>query len=87
MLLELRDRHNTILVVEHSRQIIALADHIIELGPLAGARGGEIVYEGDLAGLRRRNTLTAKAMNRKIQINQTPFSLANSLRISSIAPV
>ena len=83
MLLELRDRHNTVLVVEHSRQIIALADHIIELGPLAGARGGEIVYEGDLAGLRRRNTLTAKAMNRKIQINQTPLPWTEGFSIQN----
>lgn len=46
LLLDLRDRHNTVLVVEHSHQMLELADHVIELGPLAGSRGGEVVYQG-----------------------------------------
>ncbi|MBR3866876.1 MAG: excinuclease ABC subunit UvrA, partial [Butyricicoccus sp.] len=46
LLIDLRDKHNTVLVVEHSRQMIELADHIIELGPKAGSQGGEIVYRG-----------------------------------------
>ena len=52
MLLELRDRHNTVLVVEHSRQIIALADHIIELGPLAGARSKRLRQPSDIGELK-----------------------------------
>lgn len=55
LLLELRDQHNTVLVVEHSRQILELADHVIELGPNAGEQGGMVVYQGsvqDLPGQR-----------------------------------
>ena len=73
LLLELRDQNNSVLVVEHNRQMISLADHIIELGPLAGTRGGEIVYEGDLDGLRQTNTITAQTMKQKIEINLTPL--------------
>ncbi|WP_300690674.1 hypothetical protein [uncultured Oscillibacter sp.] len=50
LLLDLRDRHNTVLVVEHSRQMLELADYVIELGPLAGSQGGEIVYQGGPGG-------------------------------------
>ena len=73
MLLELRDRHNTVLAVEHSRQIISLADHVIELGPLAGAQGGRIVYEGDFAGLCRGDTPTARAMTVRLPLNRSPL--------------
>lgn len=72
LLLDLRDRHNTVLVVEHSRQMLELADHVIELGPLAGSRGGEIVYQGNLEGLRNAGTLTASAMREKPVPNPTP---------------
>ncbi|MNO22817.1 UvrABC system protein A [compost metagenome] len=73
LLMDLRDKHNNVLVVEHSRQMLSLADHIIELGPLAGTQGGQIVYEGDLPGLSLANTLTAQAMKKKIEINPTPL--------------
>ena len=73
LLVELRDSHNNVLVVEHSRQMMALADHIIELGPLAGTRGGEIVYQSDLEGLRHADTITAQAMRQKIEINPAPL--------------
>lgn len=72
LLLDLRDRHNTVLVVEHSRQMLELADHVIELGPLAGSRGGEIVYQGNLEGLKNAGTLTASAMREKPVPNPTP---------------
>ncbi|MCI8423336.1 MAG: excinuclease ABC subunit UvrA [Lawsonibacter sp.] len=73
LLLALRDKHNTVLVVEHSRQMIALADHIIELGPRAGSQGGEIVYQGDLAELKHSGTLTAEALQKPVQINPAPL--------------
>lgn len=73
LLLDLRDKHNTVLVVEHSRQMIELADHVIELGPLAGGQGGEIVYQGNLAGLRSGNTLTGTSLRDRITINQNPL--------------
>ena len=73
LLCDLRDKHNNVLVVEHSRQIISLADYIIEMGPGAGTGGGTIVFEGDLSGLQNANTLTADAMRKKIKLNTDPF--------------
>ena len=73
MLCDLRDKHNNVLVVEHSRQMLGLADHIIEMGPGAGSRGGRLVFEGTLDELKAANTLTAKALNEKIRINHHPL--------------
>lgn len=73
LLLELRDQHNTVLVVEHSRQILELADQVIELGPLAGRQGGSVVYQGDLDGLRARDTLTARSLREGIALNPAPL--------------
>ena len=58
LLLQLRDKGNTVLVVEHKPETIAIADHAVDLGPRAGAEGGEVVYEGSVAGLRASGTLT-----------------------------
>lgn len=74
MLLDLRNQHNNVLVVEHSRQMMPLADHIIELGPNAGTDGGEIVYQGDLQGLMEKDTLTAQALKQPVVINDRPLS-------------
>lgn len=73
LLLELRDRHNNVLVVEHNPQILALADHIIELGPLAGTAGGHVIYEGPLAGLKKADTPTARGWKQHIEINSKPL--------------
>ena len=73
MLCELREKHNNVLVVEHSRQMIELADHIIELGPGAGANGGEVVFAGTLEGLKAADTPTARAMNQSIAVNRAPL--------------
>jgi excinuclease UvrABC ATPase subunit len=81
LLLDLRDKHNTILVVEHSRQMIELADYVIELGPLAGSRGGEVVYAGSLAGLRQSGTLTAASLREKLSVNTAPRSWKESFPI------
>ena len=54
LLHRLRDKGNTVLVVEHDSDVITAADHVVELGPRAGTEGGRVVYEGDVAGLRRR---------------------------------
>ncbi|MEF3305081.1 excinuclease ABC subunit UvrA [Paenibacillus sp. GYB003] len=62
---QLRDKGNTVLIVEHDPDVIRIADHIVELGPGAGTMGGTIVYEGDLHRLRAANTWTAKALNRR----------------------
>ena len=73
LLCDLRDKHNNVLIVEHSRQMISLADHIIEMGPSAGVSGGTIVFEGSLSELQKRNTLTAEAMRQRIKINTAPL--------------
>jgi len=60
LLVKLRDKGNTVLVVEHDPDLIEIADHVIDVGPRAGAHGGEIVYSGDVAGLREADTLTGR---------------------------
>lgn len=82
-LLDLRDKHNNVFIVEHSRQMIGLADHIIELGEGAGTNGGRIVYQGDLSGLRSADTLTAQIMNRKIEINTSPLTATEGYLIEN----
>jgi excinuclease UvrABC ATPase subunit len=54
----LRDKGNTVLIVEHKPQMMAIADHVVDMGPLAGSKGGEIVYQGDYEGLLKSKTLT-----------------------------
>ena len=63
LLLQLRDKGNTVLVVEHKPETIAIGDHVIDLGPGAGTAGGEVVYEGSLEGLRASGTLTGKHLD------------------------
>ena len=72
LLLDLRDKGNNVLVVEHSRQMIELADHIIELGEGAGTNGGRITFEGTLDELKQANTSTAEFLKEKVIINQNP---------------
>jgi excinuclease UvrABC ATPase subunit len=60
LLLRLCDKGNTVLVVEHEPETIAIADHVVDLGPLAGAGGGEVVFEGSVEGLRTSGTLTGR---------------------------
>ncbi|WP_104130754.1 excinuclease ABC subunit UvrA [Cryobacterium sp. N21] len=63
LLIQLRDKGNTVLVVEHKPEMIQIADHIIDLGPGAGTNGGEVVFEGSLAGLRSSGTLTGRHLD------------------------
>src|SRR5918996_6045357 len=63
LLLRLRDKGNTVLVVEHKPETIAIADHVVDLGPGAGTEGGEVVFEGSLEGLRGSGTLTGKHLD------------------------
>lgn len=81
LLLKLRDKRNTVLVVEHNRDIIKLADEIIELGPLAGARGGRIVFQGTERELEQADTLTAKAARQKVLLNTAPKKGLGCLRV------
>ncbi|QKV70631.1 excinuclease ABC subunit UvrA [Streptomyces harbinensis] len=68
LLLRLRDKGNTVLVVEHKPEVIAIADHVVDLGPGAGAAGGEICYAGDLAGLRASGTLTGRHLEHRTRL-------------------
>ncbi|HUR73520.1 MAG TPA: excinuclease ABC subunit UvrA [Sporichthya sp.] len=63
LLLQLRDKGNTVLVVEHKPEAIAIADHVIDLGPGAGSGGGEVVFEGTVEGLRASGTLTGRHLD------------------------
>ncbi|MFI7579572.1 ATP-binding cassette domain-containing protein [Kocuria kalidii] len=63
LLLRLRDKGNTVLVVEHKPETIAIADHVVDLGPGAGAAGGTVCYEGTVEGLRTAGTLTGRHLD------------------------
>jgi excinuclease UvrABC ATPase subunit len=63
LLLQLRDKGNTVLVVEHKPEAIAIADHVVDLGPRAGTEGGEVVFEGTIEGLRASDTLTGRHLD------------------------
>ncbi len=63
LLLQLRDKGNTVLVVEHKPEAIAIADHVIDLGPGAGTAGGEVMFEGTVEGLRASGTLTGQHLD------------------------
>jgi len=63
LLLQLRDKGNTVLVVEHKPETIAIGDHVVDLGPGAGAAGGEVVFEGTVEGLRASTTITGRHLD------------------------
>ena len=81
LLLQLRDKGNTVLVVEHDRDVIAIADHVIDVGPLAGQHGGEIVFQGSFQALLRADTLTGRAMHQVLPLKRTPRRPAGSLPV------
>lgn len=68
LLQKLRDKGNTVIVVEHDPDVIKVADHIVDVGPHAGSRGGTIVYEGSFQGLLEAGTLTGTHMKRPLQL-------------------
>ncbi|MEV1160454.1 excinuclease ABC subunit UvrA [Micromonospora chokoriensis] len=68
LLLRLRDKGNTVLVVEHKPETIAIADHVVDLGPGAGTDGGRICFTGDVAALRRSDTLTGRHLDHRVTL-------------------
>ncbi|GII26411.1 ATP-binding cassette domain-containing protein [Planosporangium mesophilum] len=72
LLLRLRDKGNTVLVVEHEPETIEIADHVVDLGPGAGTAGGRICYTGDLAGLRKSDTLTGRYLDHRVGLRSRP---------------
>jgi excinuclease UvrABC ATPase subunit len=81
LLLRLRDKGNTVLVVEHKPETIAIADHVVDLGPGAGTAGGEICYEGDVAGLRASGTLTGRHLDHRARLKDTVRTPTGTLEI------
>ncbi|MGW7584800.1 ATP-binding cassette domain-containing protein [Kitasatospora sp. NPDC054768] len=70
LLLRLRDKGNTVLVVEHKPQTIAIADHVVDLGPGAGTAGGTVCYEGDVPGLRTSGTVTGRHLSDRTALRE-----------------
>ena len=68
LLLQLRDKGNTVLVVEHKPETIRIADHVVDLGPGAGLSGGRLCYAGDLDGLKKSGTLTGRYLDHRVTV-------------------
>src|SRR5690606_34906834 len=68
LLRKLRDQGNTVLVVEHDPDVINIADHVIDIGPGAGDSGGEVVYQGTVAGLYETDTLTGRHLSHRMSM-------------------
>nr|WP_320057830.1 excinuclease ABC subunit UvrA [uncultured Bacteroides sp.] len=83
LLIELRDKGNTILIIEHDPDVINIADHIVDMGIGAGKKGGNIVYEGDLEGLKKAETATGKYLNRKNQLKTKYRRASNYLLVKN----
>ncbi len=81
LLLQLRDKGNTVLVVEHKPEAIAIADHIVDLGPGAGTNGGTVCFEGDLAGLRASDTITGRHLDDRAKLKDTRRKSSGALEI------
>ena len=71
LLVQLRDKGNSVLVVEHKPEVIEIADHVVDLGPGAGTAGGEVVFEGTVAGLRASGTVTGHHLDDRAALKDT----------------
>jgi excinuclease UvrABC ATPase subunit len=85
LLLQLRDKGNTVLVVEHKPEAIAIADHVVDLGPAAGSGGGEVVFEGTVAALRRSGTLTGRHLDYKAALKPDVRKPSGALEVRGAA--
>ena len=81
LLLQLRDKGNTVLVVEHKPETIAIGDHAVDLGPGAGAAGGEVVFEGTVAGLARSGTQTGRHLDDRAALKETVRTPTGTLAV------
>jgi len=81
LLQQLRDKGNTVLVVEHKPEVIEIADHVVDLGPGAGRHGGEIMFTGDVAGLRASNTITGRHLDDRARLKSATRSRKGALEI------
>ncbi|MEU4515899.1 excinuclease ABC subunit UvrA [Nonomuraea wenchangensis] len=81
LLRRLRDKGNTVLVVEHKPEMIAIADHVVDLGPGAGTAGGEVVYEGSVDGLRAAGTLTGRHLDDRAALKASVRKPSGALEV------
>jgi excinuclease UvrABC ATPase subunit len=81
LLLQLRDKGNTVLVVEHEPETIAIADHVVDLGPAAGTAGGEVVYEGSVKGLGRSGTVTGRHLDDRAGLKESVRTPTGTMEI------
>jgi excinuclease UvrABC ATPase subunit len=81
LLLQLRDKGNTVLVVEHKPEAIEIADHVVDLGPRAGPEGGEVVFEGSVEGLRSSGTLTGKHLDDRASLKPSVRAPSGALKV------
>ncbi|MFC3962477.1 ATP-binding cassette domain-containing protein [Nocardia jiangsuensis] len=81
LLLRLRDKGNTVLVVEHKPETIVIADHVVDLGPGAGTEGGTVCFEGDIAGLRGSDTRTGKHLGYRAELKDSVRKPTGALEI------
>lgn len=72
LLYDLKERGNTVIVVEHDRDVIQTADVVVDVGPLAGKKGGQIVFQGTYEELLKAHTLTGEALGQRIPVKQNP---------------
>jgi excinuclease ABC A subunit len=85
LLLQLRDKGNTVLVVEHKPETIAIADHVVDLGPGAGAAGGEVVFEGTVEGLQAGRTLTGRHLDDRASLKPSVRTRSGALEVRGAA--
>jgi excinuclease UvrABC ATPase subunit len=81
LLLQLRDKGNTVLVVEHKPETISIGDHVVDLGPGAGQAGGEVVYAGTVAGLRASGTLTGQHLDDRASLKPSVREPSGALEV------
>ncbi|HXS32309.1 MAG TPA: excinuclease ABC subunit UvrA [Solirubrobacterales bacterium] len=81
LLLQLRDKGNTVLVVEHKPEAIAIADHVVDLGPRAGGEGGEVVFEGSVEGLRKSDTITGQHLDDRASLKPSVREPSGALEV------
>ncbi|GGK18554.1 excinuclease ABC subunit A [Pilimelia terevasa] len=85
LLLRLRDKGNTVLVVEHKPEAIAVADHVVDLGPAAGTAGGTVCFEGTVEGLRASDTVTGRHLDDRAALKKTVRTPTGALEIRGAA--
>jgi excinuclease UvrABC ATPase subunit len=85
LLLRLRDKGNTVLVVEHEPETIAIADHVVDLGPGAGTAGGTVCFEGPVAGLRAGDSVTGRHLDDRAALKETVRTPTGALEVRGAA--